>query len=526
MKQEPRSAWNTIIAQYKNKGAFVLNLKDPEHKEFLYQQLKMADVREEWFPAFFQHLDQAATVEKQPSLLSFGSKDDIYPAHTISSINWTESNHLEATAITSIPTVATHISQTLGFFNANREPIGLVAHSQTFNQGNDSVIQATAKLPEGGEWEEMIVIYTFTQTLGEELLPAAEIVSTVRYPDVINNLMPTNVLGKNQIKICLTRQDTDCDYFNTYPGYNFVMVPIQGSMIYFESIDLQDGKPVNANAEIYLLRVLEGGSIISPADGFKFFDAAGVTVNDKTLSWNLDWLKFNQVDFQSGDEVYYVFKVALQVQGEPVVGFITNAPNSVAPEQTIRNTATLPPMYILYGCLAEGTLIQLEDGTVKAIEDIEPGEWIRSDNGQCLRVEYKTIGVDRSCLEIHYRSDAELEGRLTTSSAHPLKTKTGDKQAAEIQLGDLLAQPHGFAEVVAMEAIRDEITVYNLHLGGNPDTMLNPHQGSYMIANGILVGDSRMQKVLAYQRELTRKQQAIPEKWERDYQNYLKFKSR
>ncbi|MEO1412537.1 MAG: Hint domain-containing protein [Bacteroidota bacterium] len=525
MEQSTLISVNKIIAQYQNKGAFYLDYNDPDMRQFFDYQLELAQVKREWYPAFYTHLEQSAQQAPTLPLTLLGARAGIHPVHTISSINWTEAKHLEATAITSIPEIAVHINQTLGFFNEQREPIGPVAHSQTYNQGNESVIQASAPIPDDLEARNIVVIYTFTQTIDDALVPAAEVVSTIRYPQNISNLKPTNVLGNNQIKVCLTRTAGDCDYSHPYPGANHVLVPIEGSMTYFGNIDLSEGKPVNANAEIYLIRVMEGGSIIGPADGFQFFNAAGVSISGKTLSWNLDWLKFNQVDFQPGDQVYYVFKVSLQVEGEAVVGFITNAPNSVAPGQTIRNTFSLPPMYILYGCLAAGTPVQLSDGTYRAIEDVQLGDWVRSARGEALCVEDLTRGTEEACLRISYRNGAGETRRLVASPGHPCKLVSGVKQAAELVPGDQLEGLMERWEVVNIEAVEETVVVHNLHLGKRSLPERQLRQGSFLVAEGILVGDARMQRVVAKSREqkVPNILEQLPEAWKQDYQNYLRY---
>ncbi len=131
-----------------------------------------------------------------------------------------------------------------------------------------------------------------------------------------------------------------------------VKVPIKGNITYFGNIDLSNGKPVNASNTIYLIRTCAGGDPITLTAAIIFLilpqpESAEVTSPD------LDWLKFNRVDFESGEMVYYVFKITLDVEGRSIAAFITNAPKESDPDRRLLNTVQIKPMQIIYGCPAE-----------------------------------------------------------------------------------------------------------------------------------------------------------------------------
>ncbi|MFP3786931.1 hypothetical protein, partial [Burkholderia sp. SIMBA_024] len=83
-------------------------------------------------------------------------------------------------------------------------------------------------------------------------------------------------------------------------------------------IDIVEGRPVNANNIIYLIRTRAGGDPVTPYDDLNIFNSPNTQINDDTLSWDLNWLKFKQVDFESGEWVYYVFRVNLNVEGRNI----------------------------------------------------------------------------------------------------------------------------------------------------------------------------------------------------------------
>lgn len=110
------------------------------------------------------------------------------------------------------------------------------------------------------------------------------------------------------IKICLTRDDGDCDYRTSYDQDGTVKVPIKGNITYFGKIDLNNGQAVNATNTIYLIRTCAGGDPITPLGGYNIFNSPATRINGDNISWDLNWLKFNRVDFESGEQVYYVLK--------------------------------------------------------------------------------------------------------------------------------------------------------------------------------------------------------------------------
>ncbi|WP_461211632.1 hypothetical protein, partial [Desulfocurvus sp. DL9XJH121] len=80
-----------------------------------------------------------------------------------------------------------------------------------------------------------------------------------------------------------------------------VKVPIKGNITYFGNIDLSNGKPVNASNTIYLIRTRAGGDPITPYGGYNIFNSSATRISGNNITWDLDWLKFNRVDFESGE---------------------------------------------------------------------------------------------------------------------------------------------------------------------------------------------------------------------------------
>lgn len=230
----------------------------------------------------------------------------------------------------------------------------------------------------------------------------------------------------------------------------------------------------------------------------------------------MNWLKFNKVDFDSGEKVYYVFKLILAVSGKSIAAFITNAPRDIVPEQRFLNTVTLKPMKIVYGYLHEKTQIKMANGDEKVISDIKMGERVLSQNNTLLYVENITTGYEQHCIKIIIHTQTKNHS-VIASPGHPFITPSGVVTARELNCGDRLITLTGECEITDIQQQTDELTVYNLQLSAEKC------DENTMYANGILVGDIQMQRIHEdeyFQRPANILSQ-LPEEWHEDYQNHL-----
>lgn len=235
------------------------------------------------------------------------------PVYSIVRLDSTDGKRYQTDAIGSLPVQATNVTQTLGLFDGGADNVGKVEYKSDYVYTADCTIGASGDYPQsqtGGSFP-VTVIYTFAQTVGQQTVYGAEIVTTQSYPKEMINDSPRNLYNQRMIKICLTRDDGDCDYRTGYDQDGTVKVPIKGNITYFGNIDLSNGKPVNASNTIYLIRTRAGGDPITPYGGYNIFNSAATRISGSSITWDLDWLKFNRVDFESGEMVYYVLKLRL-----------------------------------------------------------------------------------------------------------------------------------------------------------------------------------------------------------------------
>ncbi|MBN3194647.1 Hint domain-containing protein [Pectobacterium versatile] len=512
-----------VINKYANTGVFIIKTSDPLLVKFYDIQLALAGVSPVRYPNFNQLWSNQKLATHVTSSLEMGNSDSAQQVHSIVSLSSTDGQTFSATAIGSLPVSAVNITQTLGIFDEAGNTTGSVQCTKNYIYAANCPIQAAGTFPENLKQTRypVNIIYTFAQTINNQTVYGAEIITTQSYPKTIQNDSPTDLKRNSQIKICLSRQESDCDYFHSFDGN--ITVPIKGSVTYFGNIDLNNGKPINAYNSIYLVRERQGGDPITPVSEFNFFNDAKTKVNGNVLSWDLDWLKFKRPDFDSGERVYYIFKVTLQIEGARVASFITNAPGTIDPDQRFLNTYTLKPMQITYGCLGKGTPILMREGKEKAIDDIIIGEWVQSQDGRTLRVEDVITGTEQTYLEIEFTDNHGQLKTIITSLGHPFCTTTGVKLASELTLDSQLLTSGSHCDIRCLNKKHGEIEVYNLHLSTDDPIKDMTTNNSTMYAAGVLVGDSTMQHHYeeAYHHRPVNILKQLPEEWHQDYQNHI-----
>lgn len=134
------------------------------------------------------------------------------------------------------------------------------------------------------------------------------------------------------------------------------------------------------------------------------------------------------------------------------------------------------------GCLAKDTQILMSDNTLKYIEDIRPGDTVKTYHGGVARVLDILTGRERQVIQIKLKDGKALR----TTSAHPVMIKGGKwSKASYLTTEDSVCTFDGETEEIE-QIFPTEYWggVYNLILEGDG-------QGIY--ANGIVAGDYSIQ---------------------------------
>ncbi len=82
----------------------------------------------------------------------------------------------------------------------------------------------------------------------------------------------------------------------------------------------------------------------------------------------------------------------------------------------------LAKLYLLWGCLAEGTKILMADGSEKKIQDISVGDKLRNSKGDTVSVTDIIIGTEKCIYRIYMESGKQISASLL----HPFAAEQGD----------------------------------------------------------------------------------------------------
>jgi hypothetical protein len=154
--------------------------------------------------------------------------------------------------------------------------------------------------------------------------------------------------------------------------------------------------------------------------------------------------------------------------------------SSYADESDDPSLKQISTLRLLWGCLAEGTLILMADGGEKRVEDMRIGDKVIVDHsGQTACVINTWKGAEKEIIQINAAGVA-----FECSNAHPIRTVDGMKRAYKVSCGDYLVGPHGeHIKVTSVEHVNEERRMYNVDLD-NFGTLF---------ANGFMIGDNGVQ---------------------------------
>jgi len=368
---------------------------------------------------------------------------------------------------------------------------------------------------------------------------------------------PVDVLPNGLIKYCLDRKatNTDCDYEHgsygcngnsiceaNVPKFEADPLPFNGNLLYMPMKGhsapvvptLQNNPYAVETAKAWL--TLRNAGSTTPPGGFCTKDLTGspfihlspdeqnpqrskVVIDPKAPSLgNANWPDHCS---DNGRNVDLNIEVTLKQPGcvgarcRTTTVRWTTLPTDLNPYA--------PPVQIWWGCLSQGTRITLADGTNVAIESMAIGQKVLSDeHGRALTVVDITEGAERRPM---VRVASDRGGVVTMTATHAVPIGEGRfVQAEDLKVGDRIETKDGPATIVAVDRPEIEGAVYNLVLGTEEELAEIGPNATTMYADGVLVGDGRMQGVLteqAHAEELASGAKEIPAEKQFDYARAL-----
>jgi len=513
-----------MISKATNGIAREMDLTDKREYRYYKRQLELSGITPKLFPQTHKVIEMAA---RNVGLADMNATaDNGTPVNVVAEIASRDNGvNYETTVLSSIPGGTHDTTITARLHDENMNPIGPISVKKDSGGGKGLYVNATGSftspIPPGGRRLYAVATIQYTNAEGTHKLNVFS--TTVNFPKEINNTDPRDINLDGKIKVCLTRSDNDCDY--RHDQHDIVRIPVKGNIVYFGNIDVDaNNRPVNATNVLEVARTDEGGSPLTPPPGFNFFTDPKTIVSGAVLSWDLGWVNFDKPNFNSGDNVYYIFSVVLQVGGQSVTAFITNAPSSVVPGQTEMNTLQIPPMVVVYGCLAAKTKILMADGSTKPISKVNAGDRIISNmQGGVLTVVDTVEGTEAKPM---IRITCQNGNSTLLTDGHPIVTMKGIKLARQLKVGDRLPTRDKSTNITELTWENYTGIVYNLNVGNKTDKVKLGADNTTFIADGIMVGDGHMQSyygdlVKSLKKEVLKR---IPEEWHIDYLNSKKLK--
>lgn len=434
----------------------------------------------------------------------------------------------EAAATSTFPDGSDYTMLDVAYYDAAGIPLATPNTIEQFAGGTDVNVQTDADLTQSqldAYWADSFQMestptdFTMSYVYTEMGLQSAQPVAGRPTPPALavqNVLAPVDTkLGDNLISICLNRTWTqDCDYDLTGTP-QAVKVPLQGSIAITsaahvfsqQAIDDIKADPDNHPRAGYvkLLLAQAGGGCNVGVDGAltssmqAFWDSVTVSPDQKTLSWNLTGNEsafFDDGCRQVQDDVYLTMRLQLPVRDTAlqldywVSKTLSNNPDQFAPDFVYR------PIQMTNSCLAEGTMLQLADGSLAAVEDVAAGTRVFNSvhhGAQGLTVTDTAVGVET---EPMVRLVAEGGREVLMTEMHPVQTPDrGIVLAKELQEGDLVITVDGVRVLSGVSREEYEGKVYNVKLGTEPEkAALGSDDLTLVYANGFLVGDGQVQR--------------------------------
>jgi hypothetical protein len=528
-----------VLAKIPNGGTVTFDMSDPVQYRFYLNQLKLAGLTPQRSPQLFRRLDVARRRSQSSPprgpVLKDGAAGGPTAANIITDLKTNDQLTFVANALSSIPGGSYATVLTLGLYDVNNNPIGATQQTTQFNQGQNVKISAQGQFQSraatNGQLAQALGTYFYEDKDGNAYQGAFAVRSAF-YPQNITNLAPKVINNPNLISICLDRMGSlsGCDYAcpqglnctrTTQPPNQVpnVIFPINGSITYFDDIDPiqydQQGNPTNAFSLVTVVFTQSGGNCLQSLTT-NFFKDPNTVVNGKTLSWNFNPAQFGTACYPATSPTTYSFSVYVSVKGSPVWAFINNTGTTPA-----QSTLIIPATQMVIGCLAEGTTILMEDGSERRVERFDARERIISDSkGTALTVANTLFGNEHNPM---FMIKTDKGQTLLLTDAHPVITKRGVVLARRLKTGDIVRTTKGDAKITSVTTERFNGKVWNLDVGAPEDKVKFTPENTTFYANGILVGDSKMQGYwdLVDRRDPRSVIQSIPKRWHRDYLNYI-----
>lgn len=294
--------YRQVFNQLQSGVPMSLDLTNPEHRAFYQEHMENQGLKA---PDLSKRVSaRSSTRTLQPS----------QPTEAISSLETTNGQHYSASVVSSVPSDITKLTMTLQLQDSQHNVIGRA--NRDFSSGQLAELSVkgafTTEAPASGR--EIIAVATchYTGSGGAQVNVVS--VRSFSHPTYIGCNAPKDRNQDRTIKIAVAEQmGQGCDYVSSLDN-NQVTIPFAGVVKYSQNIIKQNGKPSNATAVLTMFDRNNSQNVMELSSPLNFFEHSGVNIQDKEISWDLDWLKFSQLLFRQSTDVYFIFTLTVQLQ--------------------------------------------------------------------------------------------------------------------------------------------------------------------------------------------------------------------
>jgi len=539
-----------------------LNLADPRQYRFSISRLKLGGKTAENSPYLFEliearhqaHLAHKLAPGAFASSLTAADDAELHELHGIANVSLgtpAAPNLATSSADSTYPNggaIFTYLD--VAITTVTGAPIAPLVSTEQFDDpdrqivvttsGDRSVSNITRYSISSHKFEEIAEGFTDSFVLREE---GNENPREVLSPPMIGSATvaaPVDMDRNGIVKICLTRNDSDCDY--QLSGEHTLRVPFSGSVVIASAhvldearimalktaLDTNQPVPAGMNpGRMTFVLANTGGACGTTPSTTHTASMAGfwhnVSFSGKTLFWNLTGP--NIADFGTGCAVPQDKAVFTATFDLPVLSVPGNAPATLpvtitSDPRVLNATFLLPPNELRNSCFAEGTQIQIGDGKLVAIESLHVGEEVYNpyaSEARSLTIVDIARGIERDAM---VSLSDEAGHHLLVAQMHPMATPDrGMVQAHALRPGDFVLTTQGPSKLVEVRGEAYTGKVYNLKLGSPAEKAGLGDDQTVLYANGFVVGDMQIQSkyvtLAAHKPAKTIDQ--LPERWRRDY---------
>ncbi|ETS30032.1 hypothetical protein BB987_11540 [Photorhabdus temperata] len=522
----------------------VINLTIPSHKKGYIALLRYGGITEQKYPDVFKDIEtikakQHALIKSGKSLEIHRSNKDpenffgqavIVPSKDYKSISATVFNSLYYPD----PSLPSSFQDTLVVFALDKDKKSrqLIASGSSSIEGKEVRSHTTEAVSEedipnginNPNQSSVIAVSTYQGKINGisisdgPIMMKSNILDFDDVPKEMYNTAPTRVKNMDPdqpIIVCLNRENSErntpdaCDYGPMTPKLpnkkTYINMEIIGSVEFHDYILIDENRkpkgtkrlPIHADLTLVGLDT-GGGCKVRAIDENIFWEHVTVDESGKKLTWDFSkdsgYANFGSICWKNNEKYVLDLQVTILTtpdksdkQAYPIQFTYTNHPGSTPSDLQF----IYPPINIQYGCIAEGTLIDMADGSKKKVEDIRPGDKVLTKQGGILQVKSRIVGHDTEFVDLIYNNGE----KVSLTPTHPVATLRGIVKADELKIGDTIYTRGGQTTLSSVKLRNtDPLNVYNFVLEKTDDKSQLLPEDALLFAGGILVGDNNLQR--------------------------------